>query len=71
MVVAHWRNIFLVGLFFSVINGLFAAILFYNTLSSENFMPFLLIYMAGDLIGLLVMLVTIMFGARIASTTSG
>ena len=71
MVVAHWRNIFLVGLFFSVINGLFAAILFYNTLSSENFMPFLLIYIAGDLIGLLVMLVTIMFGARISSKTSG
>ena len=58
------------GLFFSVINGLLAAILFYNTLSSENFMPFLLIYIAGDLIGLLAVLIVIMFGMRVASTTS-
>ena len=70
IVVAHWRNIFLVGLFFAVINGLLAAVLFSNTLSSENFMPFLLIYVTGDLMGLLAILVAIMFGMRIASVTS-
>ena len=66
----HWRNLFLVGLFFSVFNGLLASILYYNTLSSDNLMPFLLIYIAGDMVGLLVVLMTLMAGMRVASSAS-
>ena len=69
-VAPHWRNLFLVGLFFSVFNGLLASILYYNTLSSDNFLPFLLIYIAGDMVGLLVVLVALMAGMRVASSAS-
>ena len=69
-VAPHWRNLFLVGLFFSVFNGLLASILYYNTLSSDNLLPFLLIYIAGDMVGLLVVLMALMAGMRIASSTS-
>jgi hypothetical protein len=68
-VAPHWRNLFLVGLFFSVFNGLLASILYYNTLSSDNLLPFLLIYIAGDMVGLLVVLMALMAGMRIASST--
>ena len=69
-VAPHWRNLFLVGLFFSVFNGLLASILYYNTLSSDNFLPFLLIYIAGDMVGLLVVLMALMAGMRVASSAS-
>ena len=69
-VAPHWRNLFLVGLFFSVFNGLLASILYYNTLSSDNLLPFLLIYIAGDMVGLLVVLMALMAGMRIASSAS-
>ena len=69
-VAPHWRNLVLVGLFFSVFNGLLSSILFYNTLSSENFMPFLLIYIAGDMVGLFVVLTAMMAGMRIVSSAS-
>jgi len=61
----------LVGLFFSVFNGLLASILYYNALSSDNLMPFLLIYIAGDMVGLLVVLMALMAGMRVASSASG
>ena len=70
IIAPHWRNLFLVGLFFSVFNGLLTSILFYNTLSSDNFMPFLLIYIAGDMVGLLVVLMGLMAGMRVASSAS-
>ena len=69
-VAPHWRNLFLVGLFFSVFNGLLASILYYNTLSSDNLLPFLLIYIAGDMVGLLVVLMVLMAGMRVASSVS-
>ena len=69
-VAPHWRNLFLVGLFFSVFNGLLASILYYNTLSSDNLLPFLLIYIAGDMVGLLVVLMALMAGMRVASSAS-
>ena len=69
-VAPHWRNLFLVGLFFSVFNGLLASILYYNTLNSDNFLPFLLIYIAGDMVGLLVVLMALMAGMRVTSSAS-
>ena len=69
-VIPHWRNLFLVGLFFSVFNGLLASILYYNTLNSDNFLPFLLIYIAGDMVGLLVVLMALMAGMRVTSSAS-
>jgi hypothetical protein len=38
-------------------------------LSSDNLLPFLLIYIAGDMVGLLVVLMALMAGMRIASST--
>ena len=69
-VAPHWRNLFLVGLFFSVFNGLLASILYYNTLSSDNFLSFMLIYIAGDMVGLLAVLMALMAGMRIGSSAS-
>ena len=69
-VAPHWRNLFLVGLFFSVFNGLLASILYYNTLSSDNLLPFLLIYIAGDMVGLLAVLMALMAGMRVGSSAS-
>ncbi len=69
-VAPHWRNLFVVCLFFSVFNGLLASILYYNTLNSDNFLPFLLIYIAGDMVGLLVVLMALMAGMRVASSAS-
>ena len=69
-VAPHWRNLFLVGLFFSVFNGLLASILYYNTLSSDNFLSFMLIYIAGDMVGLLAVLMALMAGMRVGSSAS-
>ena len=69
-VAPHWRNLFLVGLFFSVFNGLLASILYYNMLSSDNFLSFMLIYIAGDMVGLLAVLMALMAGMRVGSSAS-
>ncbi|MEK9749348.1 MAG: hypothetical protein VW333_11565, partial [Pseudomonadales bacterium] len=50
----HWRNLYLVGLFSSMINGLLSGVLFHAHLEAANFVPFVVMYIAGDMIGILV-----------------
>ena len=55
---------------FTFIPLLLAAILYYNALSSDNLLSFLLIYIAGDMVGLLVVLMALMAGMRVTSSAS-
>jgi hypothetical protein len=64
----HWRNLYLVGLFSSMINGLLSGVLFHAHLEADNFVPFVVMYIAGDMIGILVMLVALMAAMRMVKT---
>ena len=64
----HWRNLYLVGLFSSMINGLLSGVLFHAHLEADNFVPFVVMYIAGDMIGILVVLVALMAAMRMVKT---
>jgi len=64
----HWRNLYLVGLFSSMINGLLSGVLFHAHIDPANFIPLVLMYLAGDMIGILVVLVALMAAMRIVKT---
>ena len=64
----HWRNLYLVGLFSSMINGLLSGVLFHGHLEQANFVPFVVMYIAGDMIGILVVLLVLMAALRMVKT---
>ena len=64
----HWRNLYLVGLFASMINGLLSGVLFHAHIDAADFIPLVLMYIAGDMIGILVVLVALMAAMRMVKT---
>ena len=64
----HWRNLYLVGLFASMINGLLSGVLFHAHIDAADFIPLVLVYIAGDMIGILVVLVALMAAMRMVKT---
>ena len=64
----HWRNLYLVGLFASMINGLLSGVLFHAHIDAADFIPLVLVYIAGDMIGILVVLLVLMAAMRMVKT---
>ena len=64
----HWRNLYLVGLFASMINGLLSGVLFHAHIDAADFIPLVLVYIAGDMIGILVVLLVLMAAMRTVKT---
>jgi len=51
-----------------MINGLLSGVLFHAHIDPANFIPLVLMYLAGDMIGILVVLVALMAAMRIVKT---
>ena len=51
-----------------MINGLLSGVLFHAHLEADNFVPFVVMYIAGDMIGILVVLVALMAAMRMVKT---
>lgn len=66
----HWRNLYLVGLFSSMLNGLLSSVIFYPHIEAGNLVPFILMYIAGDMVGTLAVFVAILAAMRLVKPAS-